>query len=467
MISDHLNQAIIISAIVDGLLLAGWYFGVRQQKRLAAREYSNGLANAERHWRSKSQDFAVMAASAFVIQLGLLLTFYTGGLFYYAGIILVCGGAGSFVSTFLNMDFSLLFQTLDERTYRVNVAVRDSERLLEFAASTGILASQADEDAAVTTSTITNLVSAQDAARSGHVPENAADFWVAYARLSSMVAAGRISRVGTYLRSGVLVGGAILFSVFVFAAETTLSDIRELIDQQNAAALQLWSDVQNLHSGDNNPAGHSDSDHQVNTDVTDRTFVQIVEFSRKNTWLLQSAARLNSWFTPWRIRTDSVTSDWSRHLNVSPDLASVDEIKSEAIYQITTYQAIRDYSLVLYKTDTLIYSSLSTYILPTVYALLGAFLYGFRLHSRLIRRTEFRPTAAHASRYFIAAIAGLVIGLFCTLLPTSPALQPLAVAFLVGYAVEPFFSRLDRLVRSSIIRGEPSGSNSENAGGSA
>jgi hypothetical protein len=80
--------------------------------------------------------------------------------------------------------------------------------------------------------------------------------------------------------------------------------------------------------------------------------------------------------------------------------------------------------------------------------LLGAFLYGFRYYSRLIRRKEFLPSVADSARYFIAAIAGLVIGLFGSLLPKSLSLPPLAVAFLVGYAVEAFFSRLDGLIRN-------------------
>src|SRR6185312_15076279 len=101
----------------------------------------------------------------------------------------------------------------------------------------------------------------------------------------------------------------------------------------------------------------------------------------------------------------------------------------------------------LYKTNTLIYGGISTYLLPTIYALLGAFLYGFRFYSRLIRKKEYLRSAAHSARYFIAAIAGLVVGLFGSLLPKSLALPPLAVAFLVGYAVEAFFSRLDDLIR--------------------
>jgi hypothetical protein len=169
---------------------------------------------------------------------------------------------------------------------------------------------------------------------------------------------------------------------------------------------------------------------------------------------LQSASRLNFWFTPWWMTSsiEDVTFDTTNkmgldHLNVSPELTTVAEIEREAVNQIKAYQSIRDYALGLCKIDSLIYSSLSTYFLPTVYALLGAFLYGFRFYSRLIRRKEFLPSAAHSARYFIAAIAGLVVGLFGSLLPKGLSLPPLAVAFLVGYAVEAFFSRLDDLIR--------------------
>jgi hypothetical protein len=178
----------------------------------------------------------------------------------------------------------------------------------------------------------------------------------------------------------------------------------------------------------------------------------MVEFSRNSMGLLQSASRLNYWFTPWwmvLINTDVVFNADNKqmnHLNVPPELHTVAEIAAEAVAQIRAYQTIRDYALGLYKIDTLIYSSLATYFLPTIYALLGAFLYGFRYYSGLIRRKEYLPSAAHSARYFIAAIAGLVVGLFGSLLPKSLALPPLAGAFLVGYAVEAFFARLDGLI---------------------
>ena len=120
-----------------------------------------------------------------------------------------------------------------------------------------------------------------------------------------------------------------------------------------------------------------------------------MEFSRKSQWLLQSASKLHFWFNPLWTNIDINTVTFNkdnpygiRHLLISPaDLATerdADEIEN----QIKAYQFMRNYALALDKTDSIIYGGFTTYLLPTVYALLGAFLYGFRLYSRLIRQKD-------------------------------------------------------------------------------
>jgi hypothetical protein len=338
----------------------------------------------------------------------------------------------------------------------LNTALIDAHQLLAHAASTGLLPGR---EPAATDAMIKDLIDAQEAARTGSLtPQIIAAFWIAYGRLAhiagpvtaaSLTASKLISLIGMKIQSTFLVAAIIVFSIFLFMSNGTLNETSDLIDQQNAAALKLWSDIQVLRT---NPDTASAGD--GNTVIAGRVFEETVEFSRKSAWLLQSASRLNFWFTPWWMTSsiENVTFNETNrqgmdHLNVPPGLFTAAEIRSEAIAQIRAYQSIRDYALGLYKINTLIYSSLSTYFLPTVYALLGAFLYGFRLYSRLIRRNTFLPSAAYSARYYIAAIAGLVVGLFASLLPKSLALPPLAVAFLVGYAVEAFFSRLDGLIR--------------------
>jgi hypothetical protein len=238
-----------------------------------------------------------------------------------------------------------------------------------------------------------------------------------------------------------------LASIFLFMNNTTASDTSNLIEQQNAAALKLWSDLQVLRTvgaeREAEPAKGAAMAVRTASDAAfaNQVFEEAVEFSRRSQWLLQSANKLHS-FNFWsNVEPPGTESDFL----ILPDVSDVAQITQQGELQIRKYQALRNYAMALYKTDT-IYSALTTYLLPTGYALLGAFLYGFRLSSRLIRRKCYLPSAALSARYYIAVIAGLVVGLFGSLAPSNLVPSPLAVAFLVGYAVEAFFSRLDDLI---------------------
>ena len=336
-------------------------------------------------------------------------------------------------------------------TSELHAALGAANLLVDHAASMGLF-----PPGPASNSLIADIVQAHEAEQQNRLSaEIVIAFWSAYARLAILVkpvtaaslrASNRVSLGVMKAAAVVLVFSLIVVSIFLFMSNATASDASDLIDQQNAAALRLWSDMQvlraNAASEGAKPTG---SERSI---LTERIFEELVEFSRKNNALLQSASRLNYWFIPpWlELSPESVRFEPGQpidHINVSPRLSSSAEIDREGLLQVEAYQAIRNYALALCKMEGLLYGSLSTYLLPVVYALLGAFLYGFRLYSRLIRRKEYLESAAHSARYFIAAIAGLVIGLFGSLLPKNLALPPLAVAFLMGYAVEAFFSRLD------------------------
>jgi hypothetical protein len=98
----------------------------------------------------------------------------------------------------------------------------------------------------------------------------------------------------------------------------------------------------------------------------------------------------------------------------------------------------------------LIYGVISNYILPIFYAMLGAVAYGLRnLSDQVATRTVFASSLIRARvRFRLAILVGVVIGLFNDF-TKGIALSPLAVAFLVGYAVEIFFSFLDAVVEAS------------------
>jgi hypothetical protein len=109
---------------------------------------------------------------------------------------------------------------------------------------------------------------------------------------------------------------------------------------------------------------------------------------------------------------------------------------------VALYQTIRGYTKDVQQLNLLFYGAITAYVLPVLYAILGAAAYTLRsLSQQLIARTYIPSYVDHA-RFPAAVIAGLVVGLF-TNFTQSISLSPLAIAFLVGYGVEIFFSFLD------------------------
>jgi hypothetical protein len=368
-------------------------------------------------------------------------------------------------------------------------ALRDAEILLAYAAESGRLPREkehgnASPDNGVSVAIVDGILDARLALESRALTKDVQRrFWVALSELSRIahpVCAASLAACARYpirwmkLRVLVLATAVILGSIGLFMNNSTGDEVMQLIDQQNAAALKLWSDLQYFKVqeapasvpggvGRTPEAGASERRafagavqplaSTVPHLTPDELFGEIVEFSRKSNWLLETASRLNHWFNPAPLRVDVTpvrfepsNTDHVTHLIVPPGISTTLQIVEEGLNQIVAYQLIRNYALATYKTNTVFYGGITTYLLPAVYALLGASLYGFRLSARLIRRRSFLPSDAHSARYFIALIAGIVIGLFGSLVPKELALPPLAVAFLVGYAVEAFFSRLDDII---------------------
>jgi hypothetical protein len=93
---------------------------------------------------------------------------------------------------------------------------------------------------------------------------------------------------------------------------------------------------------------------------------------------------------------------------------------------------------------------LQSYILPLLYGILGAGTFVLRKLSREIREVTYSEEAGieHVSRISLGALAGIMVGWFSFLIPKETisifgAVSPLALAFLVGYNIELFFSFMD------------------------
>jgi hypothetical protein len=118
-----------------------------------------------------------------------------------------------------------------------------------------------------------------------------------------------------------------------------------------------------------------------------------------------------------------------------------------ASHKIRAYQEVRYFAQRVLDEVSLGFGAITTCILPVLYALLGTCAYLFRSFKKHIRQKTYIPSYANFARFLIAAIGGAVVGLFNNFNITQGAtISPLALAFLVGYAVDVFYAFLDGLL---------------------
>jgi len=126
---------------------------------------------------------------------------------------------------------------------------------------------------------------------------------------------------------------------------------------------------------------------------------------------------------------------------------SLKDYAGAASHVTETYKRVRYRAQNLSYTASVLSGAMTTCVLPILYALLGTCAaLARKFHDQLSMRT-FIAAGDDGIRFLVAAIAGLVVGLFGTF-GQSASVSPLAIAFLVGYAVEAFFVFLDNMVQS-------------------
>ena len=112
------------------------------------------------------------------------------------------------------------------------------------------------------------------------------------------------------------------------------------------------------------------------------------------------------------------------------------------------FQDVRYFAQSLLDDVSFFYGAITACVLPALYALLGTCAYLLRTFEQQMSTRTFIPSAANSGRFLIAAIGGGVVGLFNNFTITQGAsVPPLAIAFLVGYAVDVFFAFLEGLLQ--------------------
>jgi len=114
-----------------------------------------------------------------------------------------------------------------------------------------------------------------------------------------------------------------------------------------------------------------------------------------------------------------------------------------------TYQDVRSFAQNVLDLVSVYYGAFTTCLLPVLYALLGACAYLLRSFEEQLKTKTFTPSRSNWARFLIAGIGGAVVGLFGNFTVTQGAsISPLAIAFLVGYAVDVFFSFLEGMLQT-------------------
>jgi len=141
---------------------------------------------------------------------------------------------------------------------------------------------------------------------------------------------------------------------------------------------------------------------------------------------------------------DDVMGPYAK-MQLPADLRNLTAALQPEVDKLTkVYQDVRLFATDMQDDTAIVWGALSVCILPVLYALLGACAYVLRTFTEQTERRTFAPSYATPARFIIAAIGGGVVGLFSNFtFGQSPSLPPLALAFLVGYATDIFFSFLE------------------------
>jgi len=120
------------------------------------------------------------------------------------------------------------------------------------------------------------------------------------------------------------------------------------------------------------------------------------------------------------------------------------------------YQRVRTFAQNVLDDVSFSYGAFAACVLPVLYALFGTCAYLLRLFEKQMNTRTFIQSPAYAARFFVAVIGGTVVGLFNYTITQGVSISPLAIAFLVGYAVDVFFAFLEGLLQAFTKKTVPS-----------
>ena len=318
-----------------------------------------------------------------------------------------------------------------------------------------------------------------------------AKFWPAKSKLGLSVkpvtaeslAAGAIGTAANatrrnFLRTVVLAVVIVPISIVMFINTSISNDVASLLKENDAAAIAVHEQLVTYQSaleqaartagGSANKNGNTTNSVGVSQALLSPNLVEkLAQFARVSRQIFADSKILNLFIfnaaaePAWAGPCDSGTADQHqrkdcekiRRDNLELDVRAGDpagpypSIIDQGFVKLAAYQDIRAFARQAQQMNLVIYGAVTAYVLPVAYALLGACAFVLRNVAAQTGTKTYRPSYLNRARLIIALIAGTVVGLFNNF-TQGVSVSPLAVAFLVGYAVEVFFSFLDAFVHT-------------------
>jgi len=231
----------------------------------------------------------------------------------------------------------------------------------------------------------------------------------------------------------------VVYSIYAFMASANCEAITKDIESANALAVTLSADIERSPDG---PVG-SDPQRLRNLQQFASTFRAI----HTRALGFQESRILTPFLGSDRPEIDKASLELPTNLSELNYRHAVQD-------QIRVYQDVRENAKAIQEQVSTSFGAITAGLLPLLYALLGAMAYLIRAFDAQIKARTFLGGHFWVARLLTAGIAGMVVGLFSGFgSDHGVSLPPLALAFLVGYAVDPFFAFLDGLVKTLTKRG--------------
>jgi hypothetical protein len=242
-------------------------------------------------------------------------------------------------------------------------------------------------------------------------------------------------------------------SVISFVSSTISDSIRKDLETGNALALNLVDEMRSIQpiAAPSTPTQGATSGPP--SSISPKEMLKELQQFAVTIRALNSHAKALRRFAPGTTDQDSILDAEEGKPNhgafeLKVPLLDLQADAEEAAKKVVLYQSVRHRAVSAQEAAAIWIGAFGNCILPVLYAVLGACAYLLRMYEEQIRTRAF-TTDGHAARFFIAAIGGLVIGLFNNFnVAQGGSLSPFALAFLVGYAVDVFFSFLEGLLRT-------------------